>query len=441
MWADKDKKVVVIGLGYIGLPTAALIADAGARVVGVDLREEVVRAVNAGHAPIEEADLEALVRAGVANGRLSASLKPETANVFIIAVPTPLGPSQCADLSHVWAAARAVAPCLQPGTLIILESTCPVGTTESLRDYWATARPDLRFPQSGKAGDADVALAYCPERVLPGRILAELVANDRCIGGITLACAQRAREFYRPFVQGACLTTTARVAEMVKLAENSFRDVNIAFANELSLAADHLGVDVWEVIRLANRHPRVEILRPGPGVGGHCIAVDPWFLVHGAPQATPLVRAARHVNDHKAQHVARRAAALMDAHPSARAAILGLSFKPDVADLRESPALAIALELARQFGPRLLVVEPHIAALPPTLEEAGTRLVPLDTAMAACDVLILLVGHQAFRQVPVADRAGKAIYDSCGLWHGLGAGGAASDLSTVPQFGLEPAGR
>ncbi len=417
MWADETLTVTVIGLGYIGLPTAALMARAGAQVTGVDLCDAVVRQVNAGQTRIQEKDLDTLVRDTVAQGHLRAQTTPDTADVFLIAVPTPLGLHNSADLSHVWSAARSITPFLKPGSLVLLESTCPVGTTEQLRDYWAKARPDLRFPGASQAEVADVAIAYCPERVLPGRILAELVANDRCIGGITPACAQRAHAFYRRFVTGACLTTSARTAEMVKLAENAFRDVNIAFANELSLAADALGVDVWEVIRLANRHPRVDILRPGVGVGGHCVAVDPWFLIESAPSQTQLMRTARAVNAHKTAHVAAIAAErIAAAGADARAALLGLSFKADVDDLRESPALHIATDLARRFGPRLSLVEPHISALPPPLSESGARLVTLETALADSDVVILLVGHAAFRAIPAAALAHKQVYDACGFW-------------------------
>ena len=417
MWADKDKKVVVIGLGYIGLPTAALIADAGAQVIGVDIREDHVRRVNAGQVPAHEADLAALVRTSIASGRLIARTGPEAADIFLIAVPTPLGPDKGADLSHLWAAARSMTPFLRPGSLVLLESTCPVGTTEQLRDFWARARPDLRFPAPGATEPSDVAIAYCPERVLPGRILAELVENDRCIGGLTPVCAEQARAFYRRFVKGNCLTTEARIAEMVKLAENSFRDVNIAFANELSLVAEQLDVDVWDVIRLANRHPRVDILRPGPGVGGHCIAVDPLFLIETAPNQTPLMRQARQVNIGKTAHVAAKAAELIHAAgPTARAVLLGLSFKPDVDDLRESPALNIACKLANHFGPQVQLVEPHIDALPQELEQSGASFTTLDIGLRESDVVIVLVGHRAFRRIPFAALKGKQVYDVCGLW-------------------------
>ncbi len=409
--------VSVIGLGYIGLPTAAIVARAGMRVRGVDVSEEVVETINRGGIHIEEADLDGLVHAVVQRGLLSAATEVAPADVFIIAVPTPFvrDARHTPDLSHVFAAAQAIAKVLKPGDTVILESTSPIGTTEAVRDLLARERPDLVLPGVAE-GPGRIAIAYCPERVLPGRILEELAGNDRSIGGITPACARRALGFYKRFVRGACVTTDARTAEMVKLVENAYRDVNIAFAYELSIVADTLGLDVWEVIRLANRHPRVDILQPGPGVGGHCIAVDPWFIVHGAPEQTPLIRTARAVNDAKIHHAIARASALAEAHPQARVACLGLAFKANIDDFRESPARLVAATLARRFGERIAVVEPYARELPREFEGTGARLETLDAALASCDVLILLVDHDLFRSVPLAERAGKAIYDTRGLW-------------------------
>jgi UDP-N-acetyl-D-mannosaminuronic acid dehydrogenase len=269
----------------------------------------------------------------------------------------------------------------------------------------------------GRTGEsADIAIAYCPERVLPGRILVELIDNDRVIGGITPRCARKALAFYRRFVRGACVTTTARAAEMTKLTENAFRDVNIAFANELSLVADRMGVDVWEVIRLANRHPRVNILSPGPGVGGHCIAVDPWFLVSAAPQETPLIRTAREVNDGKVAHTIARAAALIEAHPGLPVACLGLAFKANIDDFRESPALKVAEALAERFGERIRIVEPYAAALPPALARHGVNLIDLDDAIEGCGIMVVLVDHELFKSVPLDERADKLVYDTRGIW-------------------------
>jgi UDP-N-acetyl-D-mannosaminuronic acid dehydrogenase len=410
-----EQKVVVVGLGYIGLPTAAVIARSGAHVLGIDVSQHVVDTVNEGRVHIEEVDLHGLVQGVVDRGLLRAATTPEPADAFVIAVPTPIREDRQPDVSYVLSAARAIAPVLKAGDLVILESTSPVGTTEQVAALIAEARPDLKVP-GHCGGTPDITIAYCPERVLPGRILVELVDNDRVIGGITPRCARRAMGFYRQFVRGACLTTTARAAEMVKLVENSYRDVNIAFANELSMIADAMGVDVWEVIRLANRHPRVNILQPGPGVGGHCIAVDPWFLVAGAPEGAPLIRTAREVNLAKTDFVVGRAMRLVEQHPGAKVACLGLAFKPNIDDFRESPAVDIAAALARRFGETIRLVEPYARALPREFDGTGATLIELDDALAECDVLIVLVDHDLFRSIPLDERADKIVYDTRGLW-------------------------
>ena len=406
--------VAVLGLGYIGLPTAAVVARSGAAVLGIDIHQHVVDTVNSGGVHIEEVDLDALVQGVVQRGLLRASTQIEPSDVFLIAVPTPFDDDHAPDVRHVLTAARSIAPVLKVGDIVILESTSPVGTTEQVRDALEVLRPDLKFPHAGN-GAADIAIAYCPERVLPGRILVELIDNDRCIGGITPRCARKALAFYRTFVRGACITTTAKVAEMVKLSENAFRDVNIAFANELSLVSDKLGIDVWDVIALANRHPRVNILTPGPGVGGHCIAVDPWFIVHSAPELTPLIRTARNVNDGKTEHVIARASALIEAE-AGRVALLGLAFKANVDDFRESPAMKVAEVLAAKFGPRIAIVEPHVGELPKVLADTGATLIDIDTALAECDTMIVLVDHDIFKSVPADERAGKIVYDTRGIW-------------------------
>jgi UDP-N-acetyl-D-mannosaminuronic acid dehydrogenase len=417
MRGENLPQVSVIGLGYIGLPTAAVIARAGMRVHGVDVSQAVVDTINRGEIHIEEVDLDGLVQGVVARGLLSASTQVAAADVFVIAVPTPFHKDgqHTPDLSYVLAAADSVATVLKPGDTIILESTSPVGTTEQVRDAIASARPDLALPGVA-TGTPDVAIAYCPERVLPGRILEELTHNDRSIGGITPRCARKALTFYNRFVRGSCVTTDARSAEMTKLVENAYRDVNIAFANELSIVADAMELDVWEVIRLANRHPRVNILSPGPGVGGHCIAVDPWFIVHGAPQETPLIRTARGVNDNKIHHVIARAAELIEANPQARVACLGLAFKANIDDFRESPARLVAATLARRYGERIRIVEPYAAGLPREFEGTGAVQIDIDRALEECEVLIVLVDHDVFRSVPLAERAGKAVYDTRGIW-------------------------
>ncbi|MDE2411374.1 MAG: UDP-N-acetyl-D-mannosamine dehydrogenase [Sphingomonadales bacterium] len=415
MKSDHKPDVCVVGLGYIGLPTAAVVARAGCRVHGVDVSQHVVDTINRGEIHIEEVDLDGLVQGVVARGLLKASTEVAASDVFIIAVPTPFDKNHAPDISYVLAAGEAVATVLKPGDTVILESTSPVGTTEALRDLIAARRPDLKCP--GLITETpDLSIAYCPERVLPGKILEELTNNDRSIGGITPRCARKALAFYKRFVRGTCVTTDARSAEMTKLVENAYRDVNIAFANELSMVADHMGLDVWEVIRLANRHPRVNILTPGPGVGGHCIAVDPWFIVHGAPEQTPLIRTARGVNDGKIHHVVAQAEALIDAHPQARVACLGLAFKANIDDFRESPARAVAARLARKYGARINLVEPYASALPREFEGTGADLIDIDTALESCGVLIVLVDHDAFRAVPLAERADKAVYDTRGIW-------------------------
>lgn len=410
-------KVCILGLGYIGLPTAALLASRGFRVAGVDINPVVVETVNAGRIHIVEPDLDKVVQEACGSGHLRASPSPSPADVFIIAVPTPLSHDNKPVLTHVHAAARSLAPHLQSGNLIILESTSPVGTTEEVARQLANLRPDLTFPGPGKnSAEADIAVAYCPERVLPGRVLKELVENDRCVGGVSPACAARARRFYETFVRGACIETTARTAEMAKLAENSFRDINIAFANELSMVCDAAGIDVWDLIGLANRHPRVDILKPGPGVGGHCIAVDPWFLVDAAPERARLIRTARQVNDQKADFVYDQVRALVEHHPDRPVSCLGLSFKANVDDLRESPAVEIAERLAGEYGARIGIVEPFIEALPDRLTRLGARQQSLDDALTAEGILVLLVDHDVFRKIEPRRRARCITYDTRGIW-------------------------
>ncbi len=415
MKSDKKPEVCVVGLGYIGLPTAAIVARAGCRVRGVDVTQRVVDTINRGEIHIEEVDLDGLVQGVVARGLLTASTRVDAADVFVIAVPTPFDENRAPDLTYVMNAGRAVAAVLKSGDVVILESTSPVGTTEALRDLVAELRPDLKFP--GLVSETpDVSFAYCPERVLPGRILEELANNDRSIGGVTPRCARKALAFYKLFVRGTCITTDSRSAEMTKLVENAYRDVNIAFANELSMISDRMGLDVWEVIRLANRHPRVNILTPGPGVGGHCIAVDPWFIVHGAPEDTPLIRTARGVNDNKIHHVIARADALVGANPAARVACLGLAFKANIDDFRESPARLVASTLARRYADRIAIVEPFITQLPLEYKDTGIELIDIDTALESCDILIVLVDHDLFKSIPLSERAAKIVYDTRGIW-------------------------
>jgi UDP-N-acetyl-D-mannosaminuronic acid dehydrogenase len=411
-------KVSVIGLGYIGLPTAALIASRGIHVLGVDLNERIVETVSSGSIHIVEPDLDGLVQKVVSNGTLRVSTKPDSADVFVIAVPTPIDKDKHPDLRSVLAAVDGICELLKPGNLVILESTCPIGTTEKMAARIAAQRPDLCIGPSD-SDKGSIAVAYCPERVLPGRILSELVNNDRCIGGITPDCARRAQRFYKMFVRGTCITTTSRTAEMVKLTENAFRDTNIAFANELSLICDRYRINAWEVIDLANRHPRVNVLKPGPGVGGHCIAVDPWFIVDSAPDLARLIRTSREVNDSKIEWTLERASALIDENPFAAVACCGLSFKANVDDLRESPALEVAHRLAEKYGPRLRIVEPYIRKLPPEIEQHGAILTDLDEAIRLCEVAIVLVDHDQFKIIPLAERRHLAVLDTRGIWQDM----------------------
>lgn len=413
------KRISVIGLGYIGLPTAAMFASRKVEVVGVDVNRRTVDTINRGEVHIVEPDLDLVVRAVVKEGYLRATTDPEPAEAFLIAVPTPFkGENHDPDLGFIEAAAHAIAPVLEAGNLVILESTSPVGATESMAGWLAEARPDLSFPQTA-GEDSDIRIAHCPERVLPGKVMQELITNDRVIGGITPACSQRAVSLYRAFVTGECVVASGpRVAEMAKLTENSFRDVNIAFANELSLICDALGMDVWELIRLANRHPRVDVLQPGPGVGGHCIAVDPWFIVSSAPEHARLIRTAREVNDGKPAWVIEKVRAAIGAHlidnPGRTAAevtlaIYGLAFKPDIDDLRESPALEIARALTSEHAGPVLVVEPNIDTLPPCLDRA--RLVAPEAIRA--EVHVMLVDHKPFKAAPPPK--GRRV-DARGVW-------------------------
>lgn len=415
-----NKSVSVVGLGYIGLPTAAAFAARGVRVLGVDVNPRVVDAVNSAEVHSLEPELDSVVRAAVRAGCLRASAQPERADAFLLAVPTPIAQDRSPDLSFVQAAARAIAPVLEAGNVVVLESTAPVGTTEQVAEWLASARPDLTFPQQ-RGEESAIAIAHCPERVLPGQLLRELIHNDRVIGGMTPRCSAAAAALYRIFARGELHLTDCRTAELSKLAENSYRDLNIAFANELSLLCDRLGIDVWELIALANRHPRVEILRPGPGVGGHCIAVDPWFIVHAAPDLATLVRAAREVNDRKplwvldqvVDAISRKQQSHGRASRSVTVALLGLAFKPNIDDLRESPAVLIARRLAERDDVALCIVEPNITALPPAL--AGHQLMGLVEALAHAEVVVVLVAHREFGELGRALLPHQLVVDAVGL--------------------------
>lgn len=409
---DQQKIVCVVGLGYIGLPTAALLASRGYEVIGVDTNPEIVRCIQAGTAHIAEADLDSLLEKTVTSGKLSATSACEPADIFIIAVPTPLKADKSPDLTAVEAAFDSIAQLLKQGDLVILESTCPVGTTETMVDRLYSQSPDLRH---------NIHVAYCPERVLPGQILKELVDNDRVVGGITPACTQKAIAFYQTFVKNQCFATDSKTAELCKLTENSFRDVNIAFANELSIICDQQGIDVWQLIKLANRHPRVNVLQPGCGVGGHCIAIDPWFIVNQAPESTQLLQAARAVNGSKTQWVLQKIHnAVADYQKTLGAlpkiACLGITFKANIDDVRESPALEIVANLAEKYSNQILVVEPNLKLLPTTLQNKPIQHVSLDQASHKADLLVLLVDHKEFKNPPINSHKKQTVLDFKGLW-------------------------
>ena len=401
--------ICMVGLGYIGLPTATLFASRGKKVIGVDVLPHVVQTINRGQVHIIEPDLDMLVKAAVTSGFLRATLAPEPADAFLIAVPTPFKDNHEADLSFVQSACMLIAPVLKKGDLVILESTSPVGTTEQIATWLAQARPDISFPLD--AGEnSDVHIAYCPERVLPGQVIRELVSNDRVIGGLSQKSSELAITLYKTFVQGELVVTNARTAEMCKLTENSSRDVNIAFANELSMICDDLDIDVRNLIELANRHPRVNILQPGSGVGGHCIAVDPWFIIAKTPERAKLIRTAREVNDFKphwvVEKVKQEILTILQKEPgrsmqSITVACLGLAFKPDIDDLRESPAVEITQELA-SLGCGVWAVEPHIEELPASFEGKNIVLAQLDDSVERADIVCVLVKHQQF--VAIKDR-------------------------------------
>lgn len=411
------KTISVIGLGYIGLPTAAVLASRKVNVIGVDVSEHAVNTINRGEIHIVEPELDIAVHSAVKEGYLRATTTVEPADAFMIAVPTPFKGDHEPDLTYVEAASKSIAPILKSGDIIILESTSPVGTTEKMSQWLAEVRPDLTFPHD-KGNESDIRIAYCPERVLPGHIIRELVENDRVVGGLSGKCAEKAVELYKLFVEGDCIVTNSRTAEMVKLTENSFRDVNIAFANELSLLCDEDDISVWELVRLANRHPRVNILQPGPGVGGHCIAVDPWFIVNRSPKTAKLIHAARIVNDFKPEWVVDKVKSTVAIYlgdntdkkiTDLTVACLGLTFKPDIDDLRESPSLEITNKLLKELPCKVVAVEPNVSS-----DSVGEiPLISLEEAMSNADITVLLVDHAEFKVVEAPK--GKLV-DTKGIW-------------------------
>ncbi|MDB4001179.1 UDP-N-acetyl-D-mannosamine dehydrogenase [Oceanospirillaceae bacterium] len=416
--------ISVIGLGYIGLPTAAMFASQKKKVIGVDINQFTVDTINKGQIHIIEPDLDMLVHVAVTEGYLRATTTPEPADAFLIAVPTPFLPIENEgdipqpNLKYIESAANAIASVLKKGDLVILESTSPVGTTEKMAEWLAVARTDLTFPQT-QGDESDIRIAHCPERVLPGHVVRELVQNDRVIGGMTTKCSEAAIELYKTFVQGDCVITNARTAEMAKLTENSCRDVQIAFANELSIICDKLDIDVWELISLANRHPRINILQPGPGVGGHCIAVDPWFIVAKTPEQAQLIHTARKVNDAKPLWVVDKVkiaiADFLQANPHKTTkdiiiACYGLAFKPDIDDLRESPALKIVQDISRFHKGEIFAVEPNVKELLIT----NVKLKSLAFALSNALIHVVLVDHKEFKNINIKS---NYIVDSKGVFN------------------------
>ncbi len=400
------QSVCVMGLGYIGLPTASVLATKGFDVLGIDVRQEIVDTINRGDIHIVEPGLHSLVRSAVDSGQLRASLTPAASDVFVIAVPTPFTHGKKPDLSYVESATKAIAPVLQKNNLVILESTSPVGTTEKIAEILKQARPDLCA-----GGQLELYVAHCPERVLPGKILQEIIENDRIVGGINGDSTIQAAQFYRKFVRGAVIETQSRTAELAKLTENSFRDTNIAFANELSLICAELDIDVWDLIKLANRHPRVNILQPGPGVGGHCLAVDPWFIVSAAPKTAQLIRRAREINEYKPKWVVEQVISYAQKFKSPVIGCLGLAYKPNIDDLRESPALDIVRQLHNDLpDASIMACEPHVQSV------EGIPLHSLEDVLNKADIIVGLVSHSRFRSIARARLDGKVLLDICGMF-------------------------
>lgn len=417
-----SKRVCVIGLGYIGLPTAAFLADSGFDVTGVDINAEVIDIINNGNTHIVEPKLNELVKKVVESKNLVASTDPASSDVYIIAVPTPFHESNGQDspepnINFVREAVLNIAPYLKIGDLIVLESTSPIGTTELIRNLLKEIRDDLNFSDDFSSSP-DINIAYCPERVIPGNILFELKNNDRVLGGLTYECSEKAANFYNSFISGKCLTTNSKTAEMTKLVENSSRDVQIAFANELSMICDNLDINVWELISLANHHPRVDILNPGPGVGGHCIAVDPWFLVHADPDNSKIIKQARDTNDSKPNWVIKKINEQilnlqndngLPQSENINICIYGLTFKPDVDDIRESPAIQIAEEILRIHKGKTFFIEPNLSEVILNNKKYKTLSDPEDDI----DIHIMLVDHKEFKEIKPID---GLIIDTRGIW-------------------------
>lgn len=402
--------VSVVGLGYTGLPTAAFIAASGVRVVGVDTDHRRVALINSGTPPFSEPDFETLLADVVKRGNLSAQAETPYAEAYVIAVPTPFDSSHEIDMRYIYAAASNIASQLRGGELIVLESTSPPGTTQRLADHVLELRPDLTLHEHQPN---TIYFSHAPERVLPGSIMKEMLTNNRVIGGLTPRAAYITKDLYATFACGEISTTDASTAEMVKLTENTFRDVNIALANELSMVCDKLGINIWHLIDLANQHPRVDLLQPGPGVGGHCVAVDPWFIISAAPEQTRLLRAARTANDAKPEYIVQKVVAAVRKKKEAKVACFGLTFKADVDDLRNSPAIEIIDGLCASLpSTTILATDPHVSELPTNLSvHKNLRLTPVDLALSTADIVLILVAHEEFRAFTHNQLRGKVKID------------------------------
>ena len=414
-----NQTVAFVGLGYIGLPTAVVMANSGVDVTGVDVNEANVERINRGEVTIVEPGLEEELKQAIESGNFRATTSQVHAQTYIIAVPTPFTDTYDVDMKYIYSAAEAIAPQLKGDELVILESTSPPLTTKKMADKILELRPDLAADGSeNPEGKPVVYFAHCPERILPGKAMEELRTNDRIIGGQTEEATKRATAVYATFCKAELLPTNDVTAEMAKLTENSFRDVNIAFANELSLIADKLDINVWELIELANHHPRVNILQPGPGVGGHCIAVDPWFIVASDPENSKLIHTARKVNDGKPQWVINKVKEAVESTGASKVAVLGLAFKADIDNLRESPALNIAVDIAEELESiQFLIAEPNVRELPKRLKGfENAELKDYEAAIAEADVVLLLVDHKEFKALNASQLAEKTVVDTKGLW-------------------------
>ena len=406
-------QISVIGVGYIGLPTAAILASKGFDVSAVDTNQDVICKLLSGNFNYMEPGLNEILALAIQSGKLSPAPKPVKSDIFIIAVPTPFGENHQSDLKFVFAAIDSIIPVLEPGNLVIVESTVPIGTTEGIAKTIRAKRPDLTIGSSDKS----IFLAHCPERVLPGHILQELIENSRIIGGINPSSTVKATNFYQEFVRGELFPTDSKTAELSKLAENTYRDVNIALANEFSLICQDNSIDVWEMIRLANRHPRVNILNPGPGVGGHCIAVDPWFIIENAPKQTKIIRADREINESMPSRVVNEITLLAEKFTSPIIACLGLTYKPNVSDYRESPALEIVKNLAKESNNHILVVEPNVEQASALFGAFyNVQLRNLEDALNEADIVVVLVAHNQFLNIDRTKISGKIIVDKVGIW-------------------------